>query len=340
MDERLPETKRLRRDVEWALQRALDPGAVLPMLHRLARLAAPGSDESLYAQRRLAELLVERHPWRAALAARRVLAAQPGDDGAWSLLGLAYALLGHYRCAVRAYLRASEIAPANATYAHNLGHLVDVALGRPNDALAWLQAAYEKTGGRADVAVSLAHALGRAGSITEAKAVIQRALRSRDGTNLREHAALARWLEEGAPEATRLLPHHPPAMTTTWGEPRTRPQTWTKRSRRGRGAATEGLGDVLQRGLARLPLDEGQRERALALGREPAVTSAVPPDSDSLASVGAAIAYSIVHADSVPLTQAEVAASFRVSVPALRGRYKTLRAFLGHTLRETRTSGR
>ena len=44
------------------------------------------------------------------------------------------------------------------------------------------------------------------------------------------------------------------------------------------------------------------------------------------ASVAAAIAYAIVFVDHVPLTQAEVAACFRVSVPALRGQFKALRA--------------
>jgi hypothetical protein len=35
-----PEAVRLRKDVEWALRRALDPTDVLPMLHRLARTAS------------------------------------------------------------------------------------------------------------------------------------------------------------------------------------------------------------------------------------------------------------------------------------------------------------
>ena len=200
MDGTSPEIRRLRRNVEWALQRALDPGTVLPMLHRLSRIAADGSDDSLYAQRRLAELLAEHHPWRAALSARRVVAMQPADDGAWAILALCHALLGNYRCAAAAYRRALTLAPDNAAYAHNLGHLLDVALGRPKDALPWLRSAYELTFRRADVAVSFAHALGRTGDLAAARRVSRRALRARDAANIDEHLALARWLEEGAPD--------------------------------------------------------------------------------------------------------------------------------------------
>jgi transcription initiation factor TFIIIB Brf1 subunit/transcription initiation factor TFIIB len=44
--------------------------------------------------------------------------------------------------------------------------------------------------------------------------------------------------------------------------------------------------------------------------------------------IAAAVAYAIVYVDHVPLTQSEVAASFRVSVASLRGRFGELRAHL------------
>jgi len=47
--------------------------------------------------------------------------------------------------------------------------------------------------------------------------------------------------------------------------------------------------------------------------------------------IAAALAYAILHVDHVPLTQADVAACFRVSVPALRGVFKALRAHLDLT---------
>src|SRR5450631_4397494 len=131
MDAHRQQAQELRRQIEWTLARAVDPSDVLPMLHRLARLAGDGSDENIFAHLHLAELLVERDPWRAALHARRVLATRPDDDRGWAMLALCQTLLGHYRYAVVAYHRALKSAPSNPWYAHNLGHLLDVALGRP-----------------------------------------------------------------------------------------------------------------------------------------------------------------------------------------------------------------
>jgi Flp pilus assembly protein TadD len=338
MDRNPPETKRLRRNVEWALRRALDPAEVLPMVHRLARVAPEGTDEHVYAQRLLAELLADQHPWRAALSAKRVLAVHPLDDGAWSILALCYALLGHYRCAVAAYRRALTLAPTNAAYAHNLGHLLDVALGRPAEAIDCLKAAYDASGERADVAVSYAHALGRSGALDHAREVSATALRANDPAHAREHLALADWLDQGAPwklAEGALLPRRPPARTS--------PTSWTpkaskgRRSRAGAGETSSlaaapsvaTLDHILRRGLARLPLDGRQRNRARGLARDFGLEGAT--EKVAAASLAAAIAYAIVYVDHIPLTQADVAACFRVSVPALRGRFKALRARLDLT---------
>src|SRR3984957_13721926 len=89
---RIEPEKRLRRDVESALRRALDPTAGLPMLHRLARTAAPRSDEQVFARGQLAELLSEKSPWRASIYAKRVIAEGPDDDRGWALLGLSQTL--------------------------------------------------------------------------------------------------------------------------------------------------------------------------------------------------------------------------------------------------------
>lgn len=343
MDGSSPETKRLRRNVEWALRRALDPAAVLPMLHRLSRVAPEGTAEGLYAQRLLAELLVDAHPWRAALHARRVLARTPKDDGAWAILALSFALLGHYRSAVSAYRRALEIAPRNAAYLHNLGHLLDVALGRPADALTPLARAYEESDEGADVAVSYAHALGRAGYLAEARRVTRRALEGDgDVSHLREHAALAEWLEHGAKEVQPLLPRRPPsraglgiASRGGLGGARVRQRPARKSGSRRPGGfdspKLEALDAALLRGVGRLPLDSDQRSRTRVLAQRAWMLGV--PDVEAapvaaISAIAAAIAYSIVYVDQVPLTQAEVAACFRVSVPALRGRFKELRAHL------------
>src|SRR5882762_3574163 len=163
MDAHENEAKRLRQNAEWALQSALDAGEVLPLLHRLTRTAAPASEESIYAHRQLAELLIERNPWRAALHARKVLLWVKDDDRAWAVLGLCQTLLGNYKYAAKAYFRALSASPRNPWYAHNLGHLIDVALGRADDAVVWLQTAYEGAVGNREIAASFAHALARAG---------------------------------------------------------------------------------------------------------------------------------------------------------------------------------
>jgi Flp pilus assembly protein TadD len=190
------EIDRLRYEVERALEENLDAEDVLPLLARLARAAAPNSDAWLYAHRHLAEIGVEHDPWRAALFARRVLARRSDDDGAWAVLGLAHSLLGNYRSAARAYERALALAPRNPWYAHNLGHLYDVALDRPADALPLLARATLAEPEEAEIAASYAHALARSGQIASAKRVLKRAIR-RGATA--DHMALWRWLDAGAP---------------------------------------------------------------------------------------------------------------------------------------------
>jgi tetratricopeptide (TPR) repeat protein len=346
MDSRQPEAERLRQDVEWALRRALDPRDVLPLLHRLARTAPEGSDESVFAHRHLAELLVERDPWRAALHARKVLAHRPDDDRGWAMLGLCQTLLGHYRYAVTAYHRALTNAPKNPWYAHNLGHLLDVALGRAGEAVAWLKSAYAGAAHNGEIAASYVHALARAGNLPEAKRVAARAMKR---SSSRELAALSRWLDEGAPAGKDQPTPRPSPMP-----PRLAPGGRSRVDRAVRGSGARGdalsetaleLEDILSRGLVSLPLDARQRARARDLARDALVhyapwtverpgggepgTAQSPPAL--LRSLAAAIAYAIVYVDHVPLTQAEVAACFRVRAASLRGRFAELRTHLDLT---------
>ena len=187
---------RLRREVDRGFRANLDPENLLPLLARLARAAPPQSDAWIYAHRHLAELGVEHDPWRAALFARRVLGARPDDDGAWAVLGLSQSLLGNYRYAAFAYERALALTPENPWYAHNLGHLYDVALNRPSDALPLLAQATRAQADEADIAASYAHALARCGKIVMAKRVLKRAIRH--GATA-DQMALWRWLDAGAP---------------------------------------------------------------------------------------------------------------------------------------------
>jgi Flp pilus assembly protein TadD len=217
---RAEEVERIRRDVDQALREHAEPEDVLPLLARLARAADPASEAWLFAHRHLAELGVEHDPWRAALFARRVLAQRPDDDGAWAVLGLAQSLLGHYRYAARAYERALAIVPENPWYAHNLGHLYDVALDRPEDALPLLSRATFAETGEADIAASYAHALARCGKLSIAKRVLKRAIR-RGATA--DQMALSRWLDAGAPtEAARAVAAEGEAVAATRKKPKRR----------------------------------------------------------------------------------------------------------------------
>ncbi len=345
MDAHRQQAQELRRQIEWTLSRAVDPSDVLPMLHRLTRLADDGSDESLYANLHLAELLAERDPWRAALYARRVLAHRPDDDRGWAILALCQTLLGNYKFAVSAYRHALTGAPRNPWYAHNLGHLLDVALGRAADAVGWLKRAYQSAAYSGEVAASYAHALARAGRLAEARRVLARAMKR--GSS-REHAALLRWLEQGAPaDKDHSLPRPAPVhgIAVRRRDPLTGPQLFAAprdRGKRDEDASSSKralrtpfaaeLDSVLARGLSSLPLDAKQRARAKSLGRAAAAyfarTRTGAPARGAPEAIAAAIAYAIVYVDHVPLTQSEVAACFRVRVASLRGRFGELRAHL------------
>jgi hypothetical protein len=96
---------------------------------------------------------------------------------------------------------------------------------------------------------------------------------------------------------------------------------------------------ALDRGMENLPLSPQQRAHAKDLARDLLARvgrasrkppgPASKPDADVAArSLAAAIAYAIVFVDGMPLTQAEVAAPFRVSVARLRGRFAQLRTGL------------
>jgi tetratricopeptide (TPR) repeat protein len=304
----------------------------------LARNAPDGSEACAFAHRNLAEILVDRDPWRAALHARRATTAQPDDDRGWAAMGLCQTLLGNYRAAASAYHRAVECSPGNPWYAHNLGHLLDVALGRPRDAVGWLRRAYEGARCDGEIATSYAQALARAGETDEAKRVLKRATR-RGAT--REQAALLKWLgshQQGAPlqqiRSPSSLPRGRVQLRDGSDEVPPPRSVRTKRRRErdaqnaeARRRAHSQVSEILDRGMARLPLDEGQRTRAQAMAVE-AVSARVPADEAHARVIAAAVAYAVIYEESVPLSPTEVASTFRVSVASLRGRFASLRTRL------------
>jgi tetratricopeptide (TPR) repeat protein len=181
--------ERLQSNIAWAVAHGLGARDLIPMLERLIRHAPAGSDCKISAQRQLAELIVEHAPWRAALLTRDVL-QHKDDDRAWALFGLAHTLLGNHRVARRAYSRALARAPGCASYAHNLGHLIDVAFDQPREALRWLKQAHGYAPDEEEIAASYAHALARCRQLPEAIAVLERVLNSR----AKAVALLQRWL--------------------------------------------------------------------------------------------------------------------------------------------------
>jgi tetratricopeptide (TPR) repeat protein len=186
---RAVDVQRLQNDVEWALQKGLGPRDLVPMLERLRAHAPPGTTAACFAGTELAEVLLPTAPWRSAVLVREVLRHEE-TDRAWAVLGLALSLLGHYRSAKRAFSKALALDPGCSSYAHNLGHLLDAGLNRPEEALPWLQKAALARPADEEVAASYAHALFRTGREADARQVLVSAL-GPDSPTVEE--LLARW---------------------------------------------------------------------------------------------------------------------------------------------------
>ena len=195
MAELSAEAEALWRRMEHAVERGRRDESVLDGLTRLAAVAPEHTEPWYYACQKLAEQIVTRDPWRAALLTRRILARRRHDDGAWGVLGLAQSLLGNHRYAIRAYRRALSLAPHNPWYAHNLGHLYDAVCDRPDLASSLLERALEELSllrrtkdatlaARAEAAwpealASYAHALMRRGRTVAAQEVMREVVRGR-----------------------------------------------------------------------------------------------------------------------------------------------------------------
>lgn len=188
------EMQKLQGNIAWAMSNGLCASELVPMFEKLIACAPQGSKVAQLAKLHLAELFVEHEPWRAALLARDIL--QSGEDEkAWAVLGLAHTLLGHHHSARKAYWRALALAPGCPSYAHNLGHLIDVAFDDPQEALWLLATAYRGAPGEPEVAASYAHALVRCGRWSDARRVLSRALGSGDEVD----ATLNEWLRACPP---------------------------------------------------------------------------------------------------------------------------------------------
>jgi Flp pilus assembly protein TadD len=179
------------RAISRALWAGESPERLVPQLLGLAREVEAGSATWRFALRNLALTWAPTSPWKASLVARDLLAHEPADHAAWAALGLAQSILDNCRFAIRCYERALRIAPGEPRYAHNLGHLYDVVLGKPHEAVPLLKVAYEADPRCSDTAASYAHALARTGEIESAVTVLGAALQ---GGATRDQRELMRWL--------------------------------------------------------------------------------------------------------------------------------------------------
>lgn len=170
------------------------------MLERLGRTAPVGGVHYVYAKRLLAELLVKQQPFRAARLASEVLAHQE-DDRAYAVLGLSHMLLGNYRLAEKAYRAALALSPHSPWYAHNLGHLLDVGLDRPEEALRLLAQAERTLPHEPEIRSSYAHALLRAGHGADARRELLVAVGEDEA---RADEILERWTRESKASRQKL----------------------------------------------------------------------------------------------------------------------------------------
>ncbi len=292
-------SKRLRRRAEDALERRRLTEAET-LLDRLVEVAE--GDDAVFAHRHLAELRLERHPWRAALHLRHVLRACPDDDVPHALMGLSQALLGNFRAAVASYRRALRSAPEMPWYLHNLGHLLDVALGRPEEAERPLARAYALEPEHDEIVASFAHCLARLGRLSEARQLAEEARRLAPSNG--DHARLVHWIGAGAPQ------RKPEGAA---------PQGWG-----GGGAFALAVRGAFEREMSAAGFTRRQIEGARALWEdfnECRATRARKPEV-----YAAAVEYAIAMLDpSRRTTQLEVARRYGIAPGTLRTRYGELR---------------
>ncbi len=290
-----------------------------PLLERMVRLAAPASEDALFARRHLAELCIEQQPWVAALHLRQVALHVQDDDVVFALMGLCQALLGNFQAAANAYRKASRLAPRNPWYHHNLGHLLDVALGQPQVAERHLRLAHRLEPEEHEITSSLAHCLARVDHLEEAEKLALEAHEADRGNP--EHAALLDWIRGGASsgDGPRLRSG---VRSNAGSQATTRP----KRRRSG-GAMALDVEKTLERGMREAGFSAEQLDQARALWadfREGRRLHVSKPES-----YAAAVEYAIACVQGLDgVTQTSVAKRYGIARRTLAHRYVQIREAL------------
>lgn len=131
----------------------------------------------------LREALADAHAGRlgpAALKARLVLSAEPGNAEANYVLGLSALLARNALEAIGPLERAAQLAPAEARYAFGVGMALD-QLGRTEDSIAAYRRSLAIRPDHFETAANLGSVLQRAGRLAEAITAYAAALRARPG---------------------------------------------------------------------------------------------------------------------------------------------------------------
>ena len=311
--------ERLRRRAEAALRRPRPSRREIEsVLERIVQVAPDDSDYAAFAHRHLAEMLIEEHPWRAALHLKHVARVAGDDDVVHALMGLCQALLGNFHSAVAAYRRALSIAPRNPWYHHNLGHLLDVALNDPRGAVEHLRSAHRMEPLEHEITASLAHCLARVDDLEEARLLADEAVRA--APRNKDHRALLAWIEQGAPgeRGPRIGAHKREQPAKTTGA--------RKKKRAGEPDGADVL-RALERGMREAGFSPGQVERARALWTD--FRDGRPVRSHKPEGYAAAVEYAIALVQGLHgVTQASIAKRYGVGNSTLRNRYAEIREAL------------
>ena len=169
------ELKRLYADVEWAKDAGLSRRELGAALKRLYQAAPKGSDYRYYAICHLSSFLVRDSPFKALSLCIEGLKEHVSAELECTA-GIAHLLLKHDNSAEAAFRRALQIEPNNISCLHNLGHLLDLARDKQEQAIVYLQKAHELAPDEPELQSSLAHALLKLGRRDEARALLNLAL--------------------------------------------------------------------------------------------------------------------------------------------------------------------
>lgn len=332
------DVRSLQRRAEQAIRTAKPRDYIVRLLEQIVTHAGTDNEAAHFAHRHLAELRLEESPWRAALHLRRVIQIDPDDDVAHSLMGLSQALQANFRMAVASYRRAVALSPSNPWYNHNLGHLLDVALDAPRDALSYLRRAHKIEPSQEEVTASLAHCLGRLGVRDEALA-LARALVERKPRDV-HHRSLLTWIESGA---TTKAEHTVPGLLSSISpaSAAARAGISPEEVAARRPSAKEDLASganavevVLATSLSALGRGPDDVERARSLWRDyERVARPVLGRPEVLA---AAVEYALARVDGTRVKQRDIAERHGVSVSSLQTRYAAIRSVLQLQTRDSR----